>query len=170
MNDLAHPLLVSLENSDYVVELQLSDLKNEDAVRRARGDSGSSISWIIGHLLDFRCKLLGACGVQRANPYEAKFSFQTPATDGSDYPDIAELKADWTSVHGELCAALTGLDEERLLGETELPGRPGDSSLLAALAFYAWHEAYHLGAVGLLRAQWGYLRTHELAMEARSSA
>lgn len=39
-----------------------------------------------------------------------------------------------------------------------------------ALSFFAWHEAYHIGVIGLLRVEWGYRHTHELAMEAMSLA
>lgn len=88
MNDLVRPVLAGLDNAHFVLGLQLRGLGNADAVRRARGDAGSSISWIVGHLLSSRCAALQACGVDHPNPYEETFSFQSPATDGSDYPDI----------------------------------------------------------------------------------
>ena len=55
MTNLIRPLLAGFETAHFNVGLQLGDLENADAVRRARGDSGSSISWIMGHLLDYRC-------------------------------------------------------------------------------------------------------------------
>lgn len=165
MTALARPIIASFQTANDTLSLQLSDLSNQDAVRRARGDSGASISWIIGHLLDFRCAVLAACGVDCPNPYSEKFSFQSPATDGRDYPDIRELWSQWRGIHEKLLGVLSGLTEEQLNGETALPSTDPTRSLLGALGFYAWHEAYHVGAVGTLRVAWGYRHTHELAME-----
>lgn len=121
MNDLARPLVAGFETAHFNLGLQLGDLKSADAVRRARGDSGSSISWIVGHLLSFRCMALAGCGVEQHDPWAEKFSFQSPATDGSDYPDIASLHMDWNDIQVKLRAALSGLGREQLLAETELP-------------------------------------------------
>jgi hypothetical protein len=166
MNELKRPIIAGFDTANFTVNLQLDDLSNADAVRRARGDSGSSISWIIGHLLDSRCTALQACGVEQPNPYAKRFSFRSPATDGSDYPDIAELHRDWNALHEKLRETLVNLDDERLLSESSVANPHEDPSLAVALAFYAWHEAYHIGVMGLLRVQWGQRHTHELAMEA----
>ena len=167
MTDLIRPILKGLESAHGLLGLQLSDLKNEDAVRQARGDTGCSISWIVGHLLSFRCSALTACGADHPNPYQEKFSFRTPASDGSDYPQIGELHRAWDEVHGKLIRALSELTEEQLRAGTDIFGPQVDQSLLEALDFFPGHEAYHLGAVGLLRVQWGYRPTQELAMEAK---
>ncbi len=170
MTDLIRPLLAGFETAHFSVDLQLSDLKNADAVRRARGDSGASISWVVGHILSFRYAVLRECGVEQADPYEEKFSFQSPATDGNDYPDIAKLRKDWNDVHTKLRDTLSSLTEERLLGKSDLPSPHGEQTLLDALSFFTWHEAYHVGVIGLLRVQWGYRHTHEMAMEAMGKA
>ncbi len=165
MTNLTRPLLAGFGNAHFIMGLHLGDLKNADAVRRARNGDGASISWIVGHLLNYRCAVLRAIGVEHPNPYQEKFSFQSPATDGGDYPDIAELLADWNALHGKLNNALGDLTEDRLLGETDLHG--GDGSLLGALTFHMWHEAYHIGIMGLLRVEWGYRHTHEMVMDTK---
>jgi len=166
MTELANPLLAGFGTAHFNLGLQLGDLKNADAVRRARGDLGSSISWIVGHLLSGRCQAIQSCGIDHPDPYEEQFSFQCPATDGRDYADIAELHKDWNDIHDKLYDAISQLKHEHLLGESKLPNPHGDSSLLGALSFTTWHEAYHIGVIGLLRVQWGLRHTHELAMEA----
>ncbi len=170
MTDLASPLLASFGTGHFNLGLQLGDLSNDDAIRRARDDSGSSISWIVGHLLDFRCSALAACGVEQDNPYREKFAFNVSATDGSDYPDIATLLQEWNDIHAKLTGAIAGLSEEQLLAKSGLPGPHGEQSLLEALSFFTFHEAYHIGAIGVLRVQWGYRHTHERAMEAMNMA
>ena len=166
MTNLIRPLLAGFETAHFNVGLQLGDLENADAVRRARGDSGSSISWIMGHLFDYRCAALKGCGVAQANPYAETFSFQKPASDGKDYPDISNLRDEWNETHAKLCETLPSLDDEQLLAPSTLPNPHGDQALLDALSFCMWHEAYHVGVIGLLRVQWGRRRTHVLVMEA----
>ena len=165
MDTLARPVLAAYENADFVMSLQLGDLKNEDAIRRTRNGTGSSISWIVGHLLSFRCQALQSCGVERDDPYAEQFSFQAPASDGSDYPDLTQLKKDWVALHSELTTAVSGLSAEQLLADASSSTPMEDPSVLGVLSFYAWHEAYHVGGIGMLRAEWGYRRTHELVME-----
>jgi hypothetical protein len=164
MTQLIRPVLAGLGNSRFAVDLQLSDMKNEDAVKRARGDAGSSIAWILGHLLSYRCGILKACGIDQPNPYEKFYAAANPASDGSDYPDIAELRKEWNEIHAKLTDALSQLDEDKLLGDYDMP--IGDGSFLGALSFFTWHEAYHIGVIGMLRVAMGYRHTHELAMEA----
>ncbi len=170
MTNIARPLLAGFETAHFSIGLQLSDLRNTDALRRARGEEGSSISWGLGHILSFRSAGLRACGVDHDNPYGDLFSFESPATDGAGYPDIAELRDAWNETHTKLAGAVAGLSEAQLLAEADLPIPLGDPSLLGGLSFIQWHEAYHIGVIGLLRVQWGYRPTHELALEAMGQA
>lgn len=163
---LARPLLAAFETANFSIGLQLGDLSNADAVRRARGDEGSSITWIVGHVLGYRCMTLRALGVDQDNPYEKPFSANAPATDGAGYPDIAALRAAWSDIHAKLARAVGGLTDDQLLGPSTLPIPLGDPTLLGGLSFIQWHEAYHIGVIGMLRVQWGYRHTHELALEA----
>ncbi len=170
MDALARPVLAAFENANFVMSLQLGDLKNDDAIRRARDGAGASISWIVGHLLSFRCQALQGCGVERDDPYAEKFSFQAPASDGSDYPDIVRLRQDWIDLHTELTTTLSGLSADQLLAEAPTSTPMEDPSVLGVLSFYAWHEAYHVGGIGMLRAEWGFRRTHELVLESMSGS
>lgn len=165
MIDLARPILGAYENGHFVLGCQLNDLTNEDALRRTRNGAGSSITWIVGHLLSYRCQALVACGLEQADPYAEKFSFQTPASDGGDYPELIQLKKEWVELHGKLTSTLDQLTAEQLLADSPQAMPGDDPSLLGVLAFYAWHEAYHMGAIGILRAEWGLRRTHELVMD-----
>lgn len=168
MDDIARPLVAGLGNADFLVELLLADLKEEDLHRRARDGQGSSPAWIVGHLLHYRHVVLGVCGQEIPNPYAERFQFTTPATDGDGYPTLEKLQEDWRDVRTRLRQALTGLSADELLAPVakELPG---DGTLAGAIAFFAWHEAYHLGVLGALRVAWGYRHTHELALEARKA-
>ncbi len=42
----------------------------------------------------------------------------------------------------------------------------GEQLVLNTLVFYMWHESYHMGQLGTLRAQFGLTPTATLAIEA----
>ena len=166
MIDLVRPYVAGFENANFIVGLQLSGLSNEDAIRRARGDEGASISWIVGHLLSYRCGAVRALGLAQEDPYTERFSVMTPASDGRDYPDIADLHQQWNEIHDALNGALQVVQEPALHATSSAPGPGGEQTVMDDLSFRLWHEAYHLGAIGMLRVQWGQRHTHEMAMEA----
>ena len=168
MTPIVRPFVEAFGNAHFSLCLQLGDLSNEDAVKRTRDGAGASISWIVGHLLKHRCDALNACGIEHPNPYAGAFSFDTPATDGSTYPHVGELQTQWNDIHEKLIAAMSNLDEDRLTAADSSPH--GEPSLLGSLVFTMWHEAYHIGAIGLLRVEMGYRHTHELAIEAMQEA
>lgn len=168
-NHPAGSFLAQFGTSNFVVTLQLSGLSNNDAVRRAREGEGSSISWIIGHLLAYRIYAVQACGEEMANPFHDLFGSTAPASDGTDYPDIAELLQHWAEVDERLTSAVSRLTAEQLSAEPAPPNAMQNETLFDALAFTAWHEAYHVGGIGMLRVQWGERHTHELAMEAMAA-
>ena len=95
MFDAREWLIQDLNRGDGTLRMQTADVSPEDAVRRARGDEGASIAWIVGHLLAFRGFALAACGAGRDNPWAARFSTQSPADDGSEYPSLEEMTAEW---------------------------------------------------------------------------
>lgn len=170
MHPRVHPHAQAFRMSHFALGLQLSDVDEDTARVRARGGTGASISWIVGHLLGSRCTVLRLCGVEVPNPWEERFSMATPATDGSDYPTLAELRSAWEETHERLQEALDGMDGADLEKDGGFPTPLGDSRVASALTFFAFHESYHLGAIGNLRVEVGLRHTHEKALEAMEGA
>ena len=164
MFDAREWIIEDLNKGDRTVRMQTGDLRPDDALRRARGDEGASITWIVGHLLAFRGFALAACGQPRENSWATRFSTQSPATEGEDYPSLEVMMEDWGHLHETLTAAVSQLSDEDLEAKTEVFG--GGQSVLDILRFCTSHETYHTGALGMLRVEWGYRHTHVLAMEA----
>ncbi|MBC7896239.1 MAG: DinB family protein [Cytophagaceae bacterium] len=96
-----HTLLSIFRTTNHVVVLSLEDLTDELARRRSRGSEGPSVTWTIGHLLDFRHKVLALLGAQRPNPWEASYG-DVAATDGAEYPTLEAMRAEWNETHGAL--------------------------------------------------------------------
>jgi hypothetical protein len=88
-------------------------------------------------------------------------TFEQTATDGASYPPLAELEARFAALHGELCTALAAAGD-RL--EAPMPGGgPHDEKrILDTVLFLAWHEAYHIGAIGAIRREQGRIAIADL--------
>lgn len=165
MQGMIRPLAESLRLSQFVMNLVLPDTKNEDAFRRLRDSEGPSISWVTGHLCHYRYKIMKLLGVDEASPYER---FEEGAQDGSDFPDIADLLDHWNRTHEKIEQALESVTDEKLLAK--LPASGGnphnEKTILESVVFYVWHEAYHVGQLGTIRAHFGYRSTADLAVAA----
>jgi len=168
MTPILKAVAASFRDTDMVLPLALGDLKEQDAKQRVRGGAGPSLTWQVGHLLDGRVKALKFLGVSRENPYLAQYS-TAAASDGQDYPAMSDLLAQWRSVAAELRSAMEAATEELLLKEVK-GGLHAENTILDKLVFQAWHEAYHVGAVGAIRKELGYPGPAELVMAQMAAA
>ncbi|MCX6593723.1 MAG: DinB family protein [Acidobacteria bacterium] len=167
MTPLLKPIAASLGTTDFVLRLCLAELNEEDARQRVRHNQGPSIAWQIGHLLDHRTKMLALLGAPKENLYTERFT-DKGATEGSDYPSLAEFQRQWDATTAELRAAMETATEETLAQVVE-KGPHGEKTALDQLVFLCWHDAYHVGGVGLIQREMGYRGPAELAMAAMAA-
>lgn len=138
----------------FMVGLVLEDLSDEHAGRRWRNGDGSSITFLVGHMLSSRVGLLKRFGETEDNPFAETFGALVDSKDASEYPPIADLKTRWHEVGERLAKTLDGLTDEDLNKPAE--GFPiDDDTDRGALAFLAWHESYHVGQIGLMLTEMG---------------
>jgi uncharacterized damage-inducible protein DinB len=169
MSELIRPVAESLRISDFFMELMTGDLANDLAVRRVRDTEGPSISWVVGHLLNGRCELLKLLDPEAENPYAERFDRLVVATDGSDYPDIADLRASWHELSGRVFAALESVTDQELVAPIEEVGAPhAEKNLLGLLVYVVWHETYHMGQIGTMRTRLRLKPTIDRAIEVLS--
>ena len=159
MDTLARPIIALYGLSNGILATGIGDLSDQDAKARSRGGAGPSISWTIGHLCHFKIKVLELMGQSRDNPFAS--TFEQTATDGANYPPLDDLAASFAALHGDLCTALTS-SADRL--EAPMPGAepPAEKRILDTVLFLAWHEAYHIGAIGAIRREQGRKAIAEL--------
>jgi len=139
-----------------MVRLGIKDLENQDAVYRVRDGEGSSISFLVGHMASSRYGILKALGVTDQNPFAERWGGKNGARDGSEYPDISQLAADWDKVSEMFESALGEITEEQALAPSPMDLPSEDKSLRGSLGFFNWHESYHVGQLGLIRTEKGY--------------
>lgn len=163
MGPMMQAMAGGLRFSTGTIKLATVDLTEEDARRQLYDDSGPSMAWIIGHLVNFRYRMLGLLGVPRQSPLAD--SVGDHADNGAGYPALAELLEAWDTVTAELVAASEGVTDEQLLAPpSDTPH--GERAIIDAFTFFAWHESYHVGQLGILRARWGYTPIAEMAVMA----
>ena len=164
MSATAETLMGTFGMTDYLIPMVLEDLTDEDARKRARGDEGPSIAWMVGHMLHYRHHLLGLLGTECDNPWAERFA-TAEATEGSDYPTVAELREAWERVADDFAgvmASKTDADFDR-----PADGVHDERSLRDQVVFFAWHEGYHMGALGAQLKRLGYLGPAEKVIAAR---
>jgi hypothetical protein len=160
MDALIRPIIALHGVSKNILATGIGDLTDEEAKAQSRGGTGPSIAWTIGHLCYYKLKVLELLGQPRENPFAAQFE-QTPASDGRDYPPLADLAASFAALDGDLCSALAS-SGDRL--DAPLPGAgPHDEKrVFDTVLFLTWHEAYHIGAIGAIRREQGRKAIAEL--------
>lgn len=153
-----------LRFSNFTINLIATDLTEEDARRRSRGNEGPSLAWVVGHLVNSRYSMMKTLGAEKTNPLADTFG--KDATDGAGYPTMAELVKIWNATAEELDGVIASVTDEKLLGEADWTPPHGEKTILDTLSFLVWHESYHIGQLGTLRTQMGYTPTAELAVAA----
>ena len=162
MIPLLEPVALTVKTTDMLLPLLLSDVTDETSRRRIRSGEGPSIAWEVGHLLEYRCDLLKLLGVVRERSFALDFT-AAGATDGLDYPTMAELRAAWSELHVALIGALETADEASVRRQTPVRGAALEMPALDAIVGFTWHEAYHVGALVALRKALGLAGLKELA-------
>jgi uncharacterized damage-inducible protein DinB len=160
----AETLMGTFGMTDYLIPLVLEDLTDEDARKRTRDDEGPSISWMVGHLLHYRHHVMSLLGAERDNPWAEKFA-NAEATAGKDYPTVAELLEAWERVADDFAGVMTSKSDADF--ERPADGAHDERSLRDQVVFFAWHEGYHMGALGAQLKSLGYLGPAEKVMAAR---
>ena len=160
MDQLAHPIIALYGLSNSILATGIGDLSDENAKARSRSGTGPSIAWTIGHLCHYKIKVLELLGQSRENPFSATFE-HAAATDGTGYPLLTDLAASYSALNRDLCTALAS-SAERLEAAMPGAGLHDEKRIVDTVLFLAWHEAYHIGAIGAIRREQGRKAIAEL--------
>lgn len=156
------PLMASYRIGDGIVPIATSGIEEEDARRRSRGTEGPSIAWELGHICQYRAWALRQLG--REVDYRFEGVFSDAPSDGSDYPTMDELRAEFARLGEEIQSALGELSDEALNAPVE-DDLHGAKSILDQFMFFPWHEAYHMGQLSSLRSAMGFKPTSVIVQE-----
>jgi len=121
-------------------------------------DVSNHLMWVAGHILNTRSGvILGSLGKQPASYWGDLFARGGKLVERSKYPSPQEIRNAWKGVADELATALANVTDEVL--SRPVPDSPApkfDGKVGGLVAFFALHEAYHVGQLAYLRKFLGY--------------
>ncbi len=154
MDPRLQPVKIVLEANTALLRKALDGIDAETWVRRPN-DRTNHLAYIACHALDARFYLMRMIGHERTNPWQTLFDSATHITTMKEYPPVYELAAEWDELHEATLDALNELSAEELDAKSETRFPTSDDSILAGITFLAFHEAYHVGQLGLVRKYFG---------------
>jgi DinB superfamily len=123
------------------------------------GDDSNHLMWIMGHLVVHRGETLKALGVDWNKDWASLFSPGADRLADTAYPSTGEMLAAWQQVSAELANALQQSPAD-VLGKDAPKGPPTfNGKVSGTVAFYAFHDTYHVGQISYLRKWLGYGKT-----------
>ncbi len=161
MESMARALVAQYGLSGGLLATSVKDLSDGDAKTRSRAGSGPSVAWTIGHLCHYKVKMLQLLGRATESSFAALFE-HAAATDGANYPALAELLTSFSTLNSELSAAVSEASAAQLEAPMPGSGPQDEKKVFDTLLFLAWHEAYHLGGIGAIRKDLGRKAISEL--------
>lgn len=102
------------------------------------------MNWLLGHIVHCRFMLSGMIGLQKSNPFGDTYWTAVAET---PYPNIEEIARQMTEISKSITNKIGELSDDDLMARS---GK-GEPNLNDVISFFAYHEAYHLGQIGLVR-------------------
>ena len=135
-----------LERNLQILE-RMADGMDDAAADHAPVTGGSTLRWLLGHLLAYRDQMLRRLGAEPVwdEATAAPFKKGSQAAGG---PALADMVAALRTQAPRLAAAFEGADAAAL---AEPSTRASLGTLGAELEFFVWHDTYHIGQAALYR-------------------
>ena len=150
------PIAYIFAANDGLIRQTLSDLP-ADALWKQPGGQGNSIMWIVGHITQTRAGMLSLLGERASTGWGELFRRGAQRQDPSAYPDPQAIKAAGVELSKQLHAKLAAITEPELAAPVTTVKLPNVNTVVDALAFFAFHEAYHVGQLGYVKKALGYI-------------
>jgi DinB superfamily len=156
--DLTNTAGMFKTNTD-IVNRALANVAPDDWFKNP-GDDSNHLMWIMGHLVVHRGQTLKTLGVDWNSEWASLFARGTDRlADTAAYPSAEEMLTAWQQVSAELVDALQQPAADVL--ERDAPKGPPtfNGKVSGTVAFYAFHDTYHVGQISYLRKWLGYGKT-----------
>lgn len=153
-NTAAAPIAMVFSFNEHFV-LQALEGLTEEELWRAPSSHNNPLPWVAGHVVQTRATVLQMLGESVDTGWGNLFDRGAKIVDAKQYPSGAEVARVMREVSPRLRSALETLGEEQLNRPASLP-IPGIQSVGDELAFFALHDAYHVGQLAYIRKGLGY--------------
>ena len=134
-------------------ELQTSLFRNaidgidDNAASKRHSEHANHLKFIAGHLVYTRL-MMKDFGGYAADPRFDQFKEKMDPS--ASYLPMKDISAKWEEISGPLTAGLKAIPAAALAADAPFP-TPGGNTVEGLLGFFAHHEAYHIGQLGILR-------------------
>jgi|SRR5215204_5100466 len=149
------PISYIFQTNDGLIRQTLSGLPSEALWKQPAG-GGNSIMWIVGHITQTRAGMLSLLGDRASTGWAELFRRGAQQQDPSAYPEPQAIKAKGIELTQQLQAKLAAMTDEQLAAPVTAVKLPNVNTVVEALAFFAFHEAYHVGQLGYVKKALGY--------------
>jgi uncharacterized damage-inducible protein DinB len=141
-------LIAQLELSYGALFRNLEGVTHEESLIVPQ-PGGNCLNWVLGHIVASRNRVMTQMGI--APVWQLDLAFHYSGRDEANWTrakavDLKTISTDLVRSQQEMLNALEQMPEGMLTTPDE-QGR----SLADMLGFFAFHEAYHVGQIGLLR-------------------
>jgi hypothetical protein len=127
------------------------DNVNDDHAHKPAKEDTNHLAWLTGHVLSSRFMMANVLGMIENEPHADLFGNGKGLQKDVKYPSINELRKEWNPLNEKLIAKLNSLTNEELNAKAPFPLPMSGDNIKTAIAFFAHHEAYTIGQMGLLR-------------------
>jgi hypothetical protein len=146
-------LIFKLNNE--MVQRSLDGVSDADCWRRPTGN-GNPLGWLAGHATISRAGLLKKLGHSYDCGLGDLFNRGAAPSTPEAYPPRSVIEAAWKQSRQEMRAAFERLTEASLAAPPSGQTFSGVTTMADLIAFYAFHESYHVGQMGYVRKLLGY--------------
>jgi uncharacterized damage-inducible protein DinB len=151
---LAAPTAMIFSFNEPFVYHALEGLTKEE-LWRAPTDRNNGMLWVAGHMVQTRATVLAFLGDPVDTGWGNLFDRGAVLVDPSRYPSKEEIVRVMRDVSPRLSTRLTSLKEDVLTKPATMQV-PGTKTVADELAFFAFHDSYHVGQLSYIRKSLGY--------------
>lgn len=149
---ISNPLVVQLGYLNGILKGQTADLSQEESLFQPPG-GGNCVNWLLGHVVVSRNEMLELLGLEPVWGQEERSRYaqgSPPITGpGPGVLEIGRLLDDYEATQRPLLEAVAAATDEELA--LQVPWFGGSLDKSGVLGGYLFHEAYHLGQIGMVR-------------------
>jgi len=155
--DFSHVAGMFKFNTD-IVDKAVSDVSAEHWFKKP-GEDSNHLMWVMGHLVVHRGRTLQMLGINWETTWADLFARGADRVDDAEYPAIEDVLNAWKRLSSDLLSALREPAPD-VLSKPAPKGPPSfDGKISGTVAFFAFHDTYHVGQVSYLRKWLGYGQT-----------
>jgi uncharacterized damage-inducible protein DinB len=141
-------LTLQVNMCNRALQVNLAGFTEEEALQQPVG-GGNCVNWVVGHILASREPILKLVKQQRVvtEEFENRYKRGSQPVTGAaeDTASLASMKKDLKLSEQRIQEGLAALTAH------DLNEQMGEKTRAEELAFLQFHEAYHVGQVGMLR-------------------